>query len=437
MRGQLQAGVARATITPPVGIFMIGYAAREHGATAIHDDLTATALVLTDGETSAAVVSCDLLFLHPTTARRVRELVARRTGIPGDNVMLCCSHTHSGPVVYVTEEVDDGRRPYVDLLPYLIAGAVEEASHSLRDARWGVGRGQAEIGINRRQRLSDGRVKIGSNPQGPTDPDVLLLRVEAADGEPLALLVNHACHAVCLSSDSYAISADWPGVMRRQVEAEIGGRVGFIQGACADINPRGGPQPTFDSAQQLGQEIAREVLRVYPEVALQSDVTIRVARRQVGLPLLGPIGRDGKPVPPVSELASRATGLPWETVHQLLEHRFPWAAEVEERDGVWYTAAEVQVLRLGDVALVGVAAEPFVEIGREVKARSSAAFTFFAGYTNGCISYLPTPLAYDLGGYEVEQAYIYYRLPAPLAPACADLVIGASLTMIEEVGLTP
>ena len=69
----------------------------------------------------------------------------------------------------------------------------------------------------------------------------------------------------------------------------------------------------------------------------------------------------------------------------------------------------------------------------QVKARSSAAFTVFGGYANGSVGYVPMPLAYDEGGYEVEASYLYYRLPAPLAPACAGLVIGGSLALIDAL----
>jgi len=462
--GRLKAGVGRATITPPVGIHLMGYIARGRGSVSVHDDLVVTALVLSDGETRLAILTCDLLFLHPTTVARIRSLVYERTGIPAENVMLCCSHTHSGPVTYIVGgqvATWADRRAYLDNLVHLIVGAVVEANHSLQDAVWGIGRGKVTIGVNRRQRLADGQVILGENPEGPVDPDVLILRVDAAEGtrgpqgrlrrnagRPLALFVNCACHAVCLSDRSYAISADWPGAMRRAVEASTGARVGFLQGACADVNPLGGPQDTFASAQRLGTRVAQQVLRLYQDVALESDVDLRGTRQEIALPLLGPVGRDGQPVPPFGELANQVLrafyvvvdpgeesrqGEGWAGMEAeaLLDRRFPWAARVEEREGVWHTTAELQAFRLNDVVLVAIAAEPFVEVGLKVKAKSTAAFTFFAGYANGSVGYLPMPLAYNEGGYEVDSSYVYYRLPAPLAPACAELVIGGALTAIE------
>lgn len=439
--GKLLAGVARARITPPVGFFLAGYIARKRGADAVHDDLFATALVLGDGQTRIAVVSCHLLMLHPSTVASVRARVFAETGIPAPNVMLCCSHTHSGPVTYVCKggEEEAERRAYLSELVEGIANATVQASRNLQQAAWGVGRGRAEIGVNRRQQLADGRVTIGENPEGAVDRDLLVLRIDAAGptgatgGEPLALLVNYACHAVCLSAASYVLSADWPGAMRQEIESCTGATVCFVQGACADTNPIGGPQDTYDSAQRLGVQVAGQALAVLDDIVLQREVLLGSARRGIGLPLLGPVGRDGARVPPFGELLSAVIGLPAEEARALVDYRFPWRAHVEERDGVWYTVAECQALSLNDVVLVGLAAEPFTEIGQQVKGRSSAALTFFAGYANGSVGYLPTPLAYSQGGYEVDSSYLYYRLPAPLAPACAELATGGALALIDTL----
>ena len=91
----------------------------------------------------------------------------------------------------------------------------------------------------------------------------------------------------------------------------------------------------------------------------------------------------------------------------------------------------VQVLRMGDVALVGVAGEAFVEIGLAVKARSPIPHTIFLGYTNGCLGYIPTAAAYEPGGYEVHRAHAVYRLPYTIAPDSTDRIIArASLELL-------
>ena len=465
--GRLLAGVGRATITPPVGSWLMGYASRDKESTSRHDDLVATALVLFDGETRVAIVTCDLIFLHPTTVACIREQVSARTGIPADHVMICCSHTHSGPAPFAGQQdaaVRNLHSSYVDNLVHLVAGAVTEANHDLHQAAWGVGRGKVAIGINRRQPQADGSLILGENPLGAVDTELVVLRIDALDEtgagrHPLAALANYACHAVCLSSNSYAISADWPGVMRREAEAATGAMVGLIQGACADINPTGGPQDSFDNAQNLGGMVAQELTRVHAQITLQREARLQAMRKDLRLPLLAPpVGGDG-PVPTLeTTFAERAAVILKMTPHEALSYldqRFPWMAKVELEsqggtvgEGAWATWAEVQGVRMseprthagdlaapsGDVALVGVAAEPFAEIGMEVKSKSTSRDTIFAGYANGSIGYLPTPQAYEEGGYEVDTSYIYYRLPASLSPACAGIVIGEMLSLIESMG---
>jgi neutral ceramidase len=423
---------------------------------------------LSDGEVRAAIVTCDLIFLHPVTVARIRTLVRERTGIPAENAMICCSHTHSGPVPFVGETIaadGDRRSSYISNLVHLIVGAVDEANQSLQAAAWGVGHGKVTIGVNRRQPMADGRLILGENLQGAIDTELTVLRIDAmegpsalggttAPGRPLAAVANYACHAVCLSGNSYAISADWPGVMQREAEAATGAMVGLIQGACADINPAGGPQDTFDNAQRLGGMVADELCRVYGQVVLQREVRLRTARTELRLPL-GWAGEDGRHVSSSqAAFAERATailGMPEREALAYLDQRFPWTAEIEvgtqkgaAGSKTWTVSSEVQGVRISDpvhhscdVALVGVAAEPFVEIGMEVKARLAAEparlamRTMFAGYTNGSVGYLPTLDAYEKGGYEVDTSYVYYRLPAPLAPACASMVIGEMLSLIE------
>jgi len=317
-----------------------------------------------------------------------------------------------------------------------IVTAVVQADRSRQPALWGIGRGKAAIGVNRRQLLGNGRTVIGHSEDGPVDPELLVLRVDtvaAGERAPLALLVNYACHAVCLGHESLAVSADWPGVMRRHVEAAGGGEVLLLQGACADVNPTIGPLPSFDGAERLGTQIGEQVLALCEGIPVTEQIALRAGQRSIELPLLGPVGRDGAPVGAFAGLLSGVLGLPEDEALAKVDRRFPWAADVVEVGGVWRARSEVQVLLLGDIALLGMAAEPFVEIGLRTKAQSPAAMTLFAGYTNGCVGYVPVPLAYDQGGYEVTESYLFYRLPAPLAPACAELLTGGALTLIEDL----
>jgi hypothetical protein len=120
-------------------------------------------------------------------------------------------------------------------------------------------------------------------------------------------------------------------------------------------------------------------------------------------------------------------------VDWILRARYPWQTALAQRDGGWYALMELQSFRFGGCALVAHAAEPFNEIGAAIKTRSPAPVTLFAGYSNGCIGYLPTAEAHALGGYEVELTPYIYRMPGILDPGCGALAIRHSLEMLESL----
>lgn len=215
---QLYAGVGRANLTPAIGAWLVGFRGRASGCTAIHDDLYATALVLASGDEKIAIVSCDLIAVHPQVVAEVRELVRSTTGIPARNVMLCCSHTHSGPPGYAAEGSRAIDRAYAAYLPFRLAGAVRLANDNLRPARLGHGSGEAAIATNRRQVIGEGRTILGTNPDGPLDREVGLLRIDSAGGDPLATLLNYACHPVTwvrAASLSQRTSSGGPAILSR------------------------------------------------------------------------------------------------------------------------------------------------------------------------------------------------------------------------------
>src|SRR5688572_13015765 len=93
---QLAAGTARAVITPPVGIQHSFWGAQTHTrATEVDMELWATALVVSDGTTEAAIVDADLGSFPNDLVATIRQAVTQLTGIPGEHLRLSASHTHS------------------------------------------------------------------------------------------------------------------------------------------------------------------------------------------------------------------------------------------------------------------------------------------------------------------------------------------------------
>src|SRR5581483_7438619 len=123
----LLAATGDATITPPVGTWLAGYGGSTSGSTGVHDDLHARALVIDDGTSQAAVVSCDLVRVDRHLTARVRELAPEATGIPAAHIMVAATHTHAGSAgLHPRRDA-----PLFETTARMIAGAVASA-HAAR-----------------------------------------------------------------------------------------------------------------------------------------------------------------------------------------------------------------------------------------------------------------------------------------------------------------
>ena len=268
---QLRAGVARADITPAALMQMYGYANRRCGdASGTHDPLFAKALVLEAGGVRMAIVTLDLGSMVSDALRRD---VAARLGIP--IVLLAASHTHSAPSFLPfgsSPTRDPAAAAYLAELERKVFGAIEAAADALAPATLHVGRDALQLGYNRLLPREDGRSRalfdnLERVPYGPVDPEFVLLRVDGADGTPLALLVHYAAHAVVLGPSNCLYSGDYPGAMQARVEAGLPGtQVMFVQGGAGDINPlfmaRSGEQNAdFAVVKAMGDLLGDAVIR--------------------------------------------------------------------------------------------------------------------------------------------------------------------------------
>lgn len=427
----LLAGVARQFITPPKGIYQIGYGDRTKGNLGTHDDLTATALVLDDGATRLAVVALDMLTINEFIVDRVRARLAPT------EVLLCCSHTHSGPIAYADGKSARRNRAYIELLVERIVDAVQQAQSNLQPAHLEYSLGEGSVGINRRERLPDGRMEIGRNPDGPRDKSVQVVSV-ISDAGRVATLVNYACHGTVLGPDNLLVSADWIGVMRQKVEAELGGLALFLQGATANINPDmywGDPQ-VFEKVAEQGLSVADSVLTAVSRRSERMQAApIRVERSQAWMPTETQVTTSRPPKNYTKPLLAMAhlPGFMAVFADLLLDQRYPWKPVIEARDGFWSVPMRINTVKLGDLALVTFGAETFTEIGMKVKAASPAKRTLFASITDGSISYLHTAESHAEGGYEVDVAPLAYRYPGRFQAQCEGIALDAAEVMLKKL----
>ncbi len=471
----LRAGVARCVITPPVGIRMLGYTVQEDCSKSALDELTATALVLTDGASVLCIVTCDILHIQNPHCDRIRERISRKTSIPAANVLINFSHTHVGPMLPGWQpEPDDQaviQQNYLGFLTEALAGVAAAAQERLQPARIGSGKGAAPLGVNRREKLDDGRVIVGENHSGAIDRTIDVVRVDDLAGKTIACLASAAVHTIVLGPKTTSLAPDFIGPARQIIESGTGAPFLFLQGAAGNINPAcgigaGGPEQ-YDDLARLGAMLGGEVLKTWgqirthnrrgPRRIVQSVATLSTWNYEpVPTECIEHFGVSRKRlVLAMAPLPDRAT------IEQKVEHfrrereavfsdpasprgrrhvadrMFQWAQLVADTfdrgENPPQLEIEVWAARINDLGIATVSAEPLAELGLEVKQRSPLGHTIFLGYSNGCIGYIPPPAAFAEGGMEVVESTWNYHLPSQLTPEWGPAVVETSLELLRAL----
>lgn len=418
MAEPLRAGAAQLDITPLLGTALAG-SFHPRPAQDVDDPLYAKALVLESGATRLAIVALDLISILRQDVQTIRALVAERVGIPPQNVMIGCTHTHTGPATRSSHSVTRDES-YMEWLVYRVADSVQMAARRLRPVRiaWGKGE-QHDISFCRRYRMRDGTVRMNPGrgnpdivePTSPIDPTVGVLYVEDLDGRPVAVLAQFSLHYVG-TDNSHAISADYYGhfaaVMRRHLgEACLPLLLNGTSGQINNVNP-------FDPNQERGHAQARrvasalagEVLKVMGRMRLQETAVLGALATEVELRrkevteedvrIAQQILAGNDPLPGKGPF-SYVVGQP---IPEAL--RPVYAAHVPRLYAMPPTiTSEVQVLRIGESAWVALPGEIFVEIGLAIKQQAPVPDTFVVGLANDSLGYIATDKALTLeGGYE-------------------------------------
>jgi hypothetical protein len=383
----LKAGVAKVDITPAPGVPLWGYSDRKQAATGVLDPLYARTLVLQAGDQRIALVTVDLgRSFGPASLAWLRKAASKDVSI----VIVAASHTHSGPVIQ--DQYPNGTPAWEESALKNIAKAIAQAHSHLTDVQVGTGYGVVSIGHNRLRVNSDGTVSwfernLTKIPTAPVDGTVSVLRLDTAAGEPLAILVNYACHPVVFGSDNLQYSADFPAAMARTVEGEFAGKplCFFLQGAPGDINPYYAVTPLEEDAlgrrEWTGQTLGQEATRIAKGIHSQADAhpDLQYAEEFLAVPLRWNAGK-------------------W---HDALIAVFgPTGFQTFPNR----SAGEIQltvdtVLINKRIAILTMPGEPFVEHQVAWRQRCPVPDAFLSGYTNGYEGYFPTIRSATLGGY--------------------------------------
>lgn len=373
-------------ITPPPGIQLWGFSNRKQPAAGTLDPLYARVLVVEAEGKRLALVSVDLG--RPFGPGSL-EALRRATENDVAYLVVAATHTHSAPAVL--DQYPNGPPAWETAALEKIAKAVAETCKHLSDAQIGTGYGTAFIGHNRLRVKPDGTVtwferNLTQVPTAPTDGTVSVLRVDGSDGQPIAILVNYACHPVVFGSDNLQYSADFPAVMIQTVEDAFAGKaVGFfLQGAPGDINPYHAVTPLEEDAvgvrdwtgHTLGLEAARIAAGIHsqpeehPELQFVEDSVHLRPRwnpekwREAMIAVFGSTGSN------------------------------PFATNSKE-----IVLPVTTVLINRKVAILTMPGEPFVEYQIMWRQRCPVRDAFLIGYANAYNGYFPTLRSATLGGY--------------------------------------
>jgi len=462
----LKAGLAKVDITPAVGTELCGHFRSDLKSTGIHSNLFAKALVLDNGQNNAVLVACDLLGVTSTLVASTRERVGELTGIDGKDVMISCTHTHSGPGSMPLRVVGKSDEAYQNQLEKKIAGAVYLASQNMKEASIGLGVGSEELATSRRVKWPDDSIRFDwldpkISPKEPIDKELKVLTVKDMDGKTGAIIINFACHPVTMGGKVFnLISSDFPGVAMSLIEKVKGYETVamFFNGAYADTHPRKDLVPGYNYYSQvkgdeltttLGTILAAAALKISGRTHTHSNIIIQARSEIVRVPL--------EKLPSDEELRDRIPK-DRQRLEELLKAEAPrnewWWLKISSD---WYEYVlelyengkrfephedlEIQVIRVGDVYIVGLPGEVFSRIGLEIKIRACKLgldkVLVFA-LTNGNLGYVPAEDDYTIAplgkrGYELEGSYMLYGQPL-VGPGTATLMIETAIKLIKTLG---
>ncbi len=408
MGGPVRAGFGTSEITPPPGVDLTGYGFyRDRRLERVLDPLYARCLLLDDGQTRLAIVSCDLIGLTIPFSDDVRRRIAEACGTRADGVMLACTHTHSGPATADLLGMGSADADFMARLPGLIVEACAAAAADLAPADVGWATGEVE---------AIGHCRLPEEPVDYEDPKLGVLVCRRATGD--VGFVQYACHAVTLGINREC-SADYPGAVVRAVRSH-GVEALFLNGPAGDIDPlvnkaqwgSGTPGDVERYGRQLGDRSA-ELMR---RVECRAGAELGAAEARIGLPVR---------VPDKAALAEEhARAL--ERLAATHEPADRFEAEACERalarvrSGRALDTVEfvVQVVRIGALRLVGLSGEVYSGVGRAV-VRAAGGPAMVVAQANGALGYIPDEAALaagaDYGSSGAAKIYGHFPLE-PEAP---------------------
>lgn len=440
---QLLAGVAVADITPPIPYRMSGYF-NERLSTGVKDPLQAKAVVLRQGEASAALVFCDLIGMSLELSTRARELASEATGIPTEHIVAAATHSHTGPLYFgelrehfhqraVERQGSDPleKVDYPAMLVAQIVAAVVQANSAVAPVELASGTvQQTGLSFNRRFHMKDGTVRF--NPgrlnadilraAGPIDPQVgAIWLTRPGKRQPVAAIASFALHLDTVGGTEY--SADYPKFIEKSLQNAFGPEFTLLYGTgtCGDINHIDVTTEDSLTTDEIGTGLAATLQRA------------RDAHRFVRIDEPALAAKSTVVHAPVQQYSAAEIAQARDRMDLVGTRELSFLDQVQactirdlELRQVDELALEVQAFRLGpETAIVTLPGEVFVELGLAIKAASPFQTTLVVELANDDPAYIPTKKGFAEGSYEIVNSRIQ--------PGGGERLVEAAIELLRQL----
>ena len=404
--GTLKAAVVKADITPEEPVYLYGYRSRKTPSEGVHDPISARITAFENNGKRLVIVSTDIGSYGPDAFKDIQELILDKYNLEASQLFLSAIHSHSTPILMLkAEEERKNNVTYTKNLKEKLVKAVGEALDNMQVVHTGTGVGSSPVGSNRREQKPDGEITLGRNPYGPTDKEVLVMKLAYPEGKTVGVIFDYATHATSLGPKNMRVSGDVLGISEQYVEKVLGNDIiaPAFAGASGNIDPWYRVLPSFNTENGripetvlLGQMLGTEVLNVYDHI---------------------------KDLKPGGEINYSFATL--ECPRKKLEDDTSGNNPSRMREESNTVPVNITVARVGDVAFVGVNVEMITQIGIEIKKGSPFKNTFIITHCNGSSGYLAPAELYKEGGYEIRST--------PFEIGSSDMVVAKALRMLYDL----
>ena len=444
----LKAGFARIDITPPFGNDLAGYFVRRL-ADGTLDPLYANAIAVSSDDDTLLMIAVDYIGIRLYDSQTIRKMIAERTGVPYDHILLAALHQHTAPCLdSMTANPETATQlkdtVFMDALYRRFCDLAQMAMDDRRDAtmRAGVGELSEPISFVRRWFTKEGIIKTNPDTDkftilkrcAESDNSVRVVRFDREGANDIAL-VNFSTHPDTIGGTKW--SADWPGFTRRFVENELDGVscILFV-GTQGDTNHIDHAKPKdqrqhgetkYEHTEYMGRTLADGVIAVWDKTEPVEGEKI-FAEQTIVYNLTNTDGIELYDEAAEYDRRYReltASGAAWNKSGLVSEHFtsiYHARRILSLRKTTVYRPVPLTVMGIGNVALVGFGGEAFTAYSKIAKDLVPDKFMLTAVCANGYEGYFPTAEAFEQGGYEAISSLFTPSLESEIVEALDNML---------------